>query len=184
MNQIFIPESIHTERLILKRWRKDDASDLMLLLELNVNHLQRWIPPRISEPVPLKDLKRRIEGFIMDFNNGKEWRYGIFKKDNSELIGEAALFPRDTEKRVPAESANRIEIGYWITENHTGKGFASEVTKAFLEKVINIIGVEKVEIHCDERNHASAAIPKKLGFQLAEKKPDGDPYEMMWIKEV
>jgi RimJ/RimL family protein N-acetyltransferase len=50
-------------------------------------------------------------------------------------------------------------------------------------------GVSRAEIHCDEANTASAAIPRRLGYRLdriEERKPEA-PGEsgrlMIWVRE-
>ena len=59
-----------------------------------------------------------------------------------------------------------LEIGYWVGEGHTGRGLATAGARALAEAALALPGVGRVEIHCDEANTASAAVPRKLGFRL------------------
>jgi RimJ/RimL family protein N-acetyltransferase len=56
------------------------------------------------------------------------------------------------------------EIGYWIHVDHVGQGYATEASAALTKVAFKIDGMDRVEIHCDPANLASAAVPKKLGY--------------------
>ena len=57
-------------------------------------------------------------------------------------------------------------IGYWIHVDFIGQGYATETSAALTKVAFLIDKVDRVEIHCDPTNTASAAIPQKLGFAL------------------
>jgi RimJ/RimL family protein N-acetyltransferase len=44
------------------------------------------------------------------------------------------------------------------------RGIATEATAALTRVGFEIIGLDRMEIHCDVRNVRSAAIPRKLGY--------------------
>lgn len=162
-----VPAEYRTARLLLRRWCADDAVRLQPILEANVTHLQPWIPWRVAEPAPVERLRERLDGFASAFDEGREWRYGIFTLDTHQLLGEVGLFPRAATGRVSFDAADRVEIGYFLRDDATGQGFATEAARAALE-IAMALGVSRVEIRCDERNLPSAAIPRRLGFQLAD----------------
>ncbi|GGS20355.1 GNAT family N-acetyltransferase [Actinokineospora fastidiosa] len=77
-----------------------------------------------------------------------------------------------------------LEIGYWLHPAHTGKGRA---TATLLTLARTLDDIDHVEIHHDAANHASGAIPRRLGFTLvetAEPRPITAPAEtgvgMIW----
>ena len=59
-----------------------------------------------------------------------------------------------------------LEIGYWVDRNHTRRGYATAAARALTYLALGIPGVERVEIHCDQANVASQAVPHRLGYQL------------------
>lgn len=162
------PNDLHTSRLLLRRWRADDAVRLEPILAANVAHLGPWIPRRVAEPAPLPRLMERLEACIVAFDEGREWRYGIFTRDTLELIGEVGLYPRAARGRVPFDDADHIEIGYWLRSDVTGQGFATEASRAVFRFARTLPHTTRVVIRCDEHNARSIAIPRRLGFQLAE----------------
>ena len=162
-----LPPEIVTDRLVLRPWRERDAVALCPILEANFDHLGPWIPARVSTPAPVPELERRLAGFASDFADDREWRYALHSRDDEELLGEAALFPRSPTQRVPFSEADRVELGYWIRRDAAGHGFVGEASRALIALAASIREFSCVEIRCDARNTPSAAIPRRLGFGLA-----------------
>ena len=162
-----VPDQLRTPRLLLRRWQSGDAAELAPILAANVTHLADWIPARVSEPAPVARLIARLEGYAAAFDARTEWRYALFTEEPPRLIGEMSLFPRAESGRVSFDAADHVEIGYWLRADATGQGYATEAARAALELALALPGISRVTIRCDERNAGSAALPRRLGFQLA-----------------
>ena len=162
-----VPGELRTRRLLLRRWRPSDAASLQPVLAANVAHLKPWIPWRVAEPLDTEPLGVRLGEFAAAFDETREWRYGLFALDDDAVIGEVSLFPRNGAGRVPIDAADHLEIGYWVRADRTGEGLATEAARAARDLAATIAGISRITIHCDERNAASAAIPRRLGFHLA-----------------
>ena len=167
-----VPRELLTPRLVLRPWRADDAEQLLPLLEANRAHLEPWIPERVAKPVPLPMLAERLDTFAAAFDADREWRYGMFWREDSRVLGELSLFPRDAKSRVSFADADRVEIGYWLRADMTGIGIATEAARAALDASAAHPRFTRAEIRCDARNAPSAAVPKRLGFDLAETEPE------------
>lgn len=162
-----VPAELRTARLVLRPWRAEDAAALQPILQKNHAHLGPWIPVRVSTPAPIPELTERLAGFAADFAANREWRYGIFTPEG-EILGEAGLYPRTEDTRVPYHDADRVELGYWLREDKTGRGLVTEAARALLTVAETLPGLSCIEIRCDERNAPSAAVPRRLGFVLAD----------------
>lgn len=162
-----VPKEIRTARLLLRPWRAADAGVLQPVLEANRLHLCRWIPARVAGPAPLAVLADRLESFATDFAADREWRYAIFALDDGRVLGEVSLFPRSAEGRAPYRSADRVEIGYWLRADATGKGLATEAAQAMFDLATTLEPMSHVEIRCDARNAPSLAVSRRLGFVLS-----------------
>lgn len=162
-----VPRELRTPRLLLRPWRATDAEALAPVLVANHAHLSPWIPRRVWEAAPVPLLAERLEGFAAEFEATREWRYAMFALDDGRVLGEVALFPRSADGRAPFPDADRCEIGYWLREDATGTGLATEAAEAILQLAASLPSFGHVEIRCDARNAASAAIPRRLGFTLA-----------------
>lgn len=176
---MIFPPLIRTSRLALRRWHPDDATALQPILDANIAHLGPWIPAHVANPGSLLELGNRLERFAMAFDGQREWRYAIFEVEQGRLLGEVSLFPRSAAGRVAWPEADELEIGYWIRGDATGQGYATEAAEAALDAALSLTGIARVTIRCNERNVASAAIPRRMGFQLAETREGLQVWELL-----
>jgi len=151
------------------------------VLEANTAHLFGWVPAHVISPASLPELADRLGGFAADFAAGRSCRFAIFLRERGELLGEVSLFFRNATGRVDRAAADRLEIGYWLRQDATGCGYATEAARAMLSIAVGMEGMRQVEIRCDPRNVPSAAVPARLGFQWIETEADPEG-GMVWIK--
>jgi RimJ/RimL family protein N-acetyltransferase len=151
-------EELDAGPVLLRRLRLADAQVLNRLVTDNYHHLHPWMP--WAQPHP------SIEGQLTFLNQAQEaWEertdfgYAVTLPD-AQIVGGMGLHTR--------QGAGTLEIGYWIGVAHTGHGYATAGSAALMGEAFALPGVEWVEIRCDEANHASAAVPSKLGFRLVE----------------
>jgi len=170
---------LRTDRLLLRPWRPTDAAALQPVLEASSAHLAGWVPSHVISPAPLAALATRLASFAADIEAGRSWRFGIFPPDQSEVFGEVSLFFRNADGRVERTGADRLEIGYWLRADVTGRGYATEAARAMLSLAAGMKGMARVEIRCDARNTPSAAVPARLGFRLLEEATSAG--DMLWV---
>ncbi len=147
---------IESERLVIRCYNPKDALHLQKAIQESLEHLRPWMPWVRDEPEELKVKIERLRLFRADFDLSKNYVYGVFDPNETELVGGTGLHPR--------VGLNAFEIGYWIHVNHINKGYATEISAALTKIAFEIENVKRVEIHCDPDNIKSAAIPKKLGY--------------------
>lgn len=147
---------IETQRLVIRCFDPADAPLLTAAVESSIEHLRPWLPWAHSEPVSAQDRVNTLRSFRARFDLGQDFFYGIFNRDESELLGGTGLHTR----RGPQIR----EIGYWIRAGATRRGFATESAAALVRVAFEIERVRRVEIRCDPTNVASSAVPHKLGF--------------------
>lgn len=150
------PYRIETERLVVRCWDPADAPLLKEAVDSSLEHLRPWMPWAYDDPQPLEakvDLLRRFRG---QFDLGTDFVYGIFSRDESEVVGGTGLHTR--------AGPTGFEIGYWIRAGRAGQGLGTEATAAVTRVGFEVGGAERIEIRVDPENAASLAIPRKLGF--------------------
>ena len=59
-----------------------------------------------------------------------------------------------------------LEIGYWVHVDAIGHGHATRAAAALTDVAFELAGVKHVLIYTDVANLRSAAIPRKLGYEL------------------
>ncbi len=147
---------IHTRRLVLRCWTPADAALLKSAIDESLEHLRPWMPWAANEPQEVEAKIVRLRRFKADFDHGRDFVYGVFDREETRVIGGTGLHTRLGE--------GVREIGYWVHKDYINQGIATELSGALTRVAMEIDEVERVEIHCDQHNAASAAIPRKLGF--------------------
>ncbi len=148
---------IFTERLLLRCWDPADAEALRQSLAYNRDHLLTFMPWAQDEPEELQVKIERLRNFRARFDRNEDFIYAIFDRENVHILGGCGLHRRS--------GPDALEIGYWIDKDHINQGMATETSAALVRVAFEIEHVQRVEIHCDPLNQASAAVPRKLGFQ-------------------
>lgn len=152
------PEEIDAGPVRLRRSRRADVEEVTSLVGRNVDHLRPWMPWAREAP-SLEEEREFLERFERAWEVLTDFMYGVRLADGA-LAGAAGLHTR--------QGPGTLEVGYWIAAAHTRRGYTTAAAGALARAALTLPGVERVEIRCDEANHASAAIPRKLGFKLVE----------------
>ena len=144
-----------TLRLCLRCWNPADAPALKAAVEASREYLIPWMPWAHQETTLQMQIDR-LRQARSTFDIGEDFTYGILSRDETQVLGSTGLHTRAGDRAR--------EIGYWIHVDHTGQGYATESSAALTKVAFLIEGLDRVEIHCDPANAASAAIPRKLGY--------------------
>jgi RimJ/RimL family protein N-acetyltransferase len=148
---------IETERLVVRCWDPADAALLKEATDSSLEHLRPWMPWAESEPTPLAQKAELLRTFAAQFARGEDATYGIFARGDTRVVGSTGLHPRLGD--------GAREIGYWIRADAIGRGLATESTAALTRVGFELEGLTVIEVHCDEANVRSAAVPRKLGYR-------------------
>ena len=157
--------------LLLRLLRISDARPVARSVRESLEHLRPWMPWADEEATRETFQRQRLRGARHKAAAGDDWQYGLFPSDESSVLGTFGLMAR----KRPAT----IEIGYWVHVDAIGRGYATRASRALTNAALAIDGVTTVYIRCDEANARSAAVPRRLGFRLAntEARPPQAPAE-------
>ncbi len=177
------PDRIETQRLVLRCWTVSDAPRFKRSLDASLPEMQAWIDWTRREPSEITVIEERLAGYERDFHDGGNALYAILDRDEADVLGGIGLY-----RRV---GPGALEVGYWIRSDQAGRGLATEATRILSAIGLRLAGVERLEIHCDPRNGASVAIPRKLGYDHREThqgpvREDGAPARetMVWVLDA
>ena len=151
------PYRIESDRLLIRCWDPRDAPLLKDAVDSSLEHLRAWMPWAHAEPQPLSEKVELLRRFRGSFDLGRDFVYGIFSPDESEVVGGTGLHTRIGD--------DAFEIGYWIRSSRVRQGFATEAVAALTRVAFEVCGVERVEIHVEPANTASLGIPRTLGYR-------------------
>ena len=151
------PYRIVTERVVARCWEPADAPALQEAIDSSLFQLQQWLPWAVNEPQTVEEKAQLLRRFRGQFDLGREFVYGLFSRDESEVVGGSGFHRRVGE--------GALEIGYWIRSSRAGEGLATEVTAALTRVGFELCEVDRIEIHTEPENERSMRIPLKLGYR-------------------
>ncbi|MCX7345693.1 MAG: GNAT family protein [Alphaproteobacteria bacterium] len=143
--------TITTARLSLRPLRETDAGDIVR--QLNNFAVSRWTA-RVPFPystLDAEDFLRRSAALPAG-----NWVAAIAARETDRLIGVIGCEAQD-----PGEA----ELGYWIGENHWGKGYGREAAAAMADHAFAVLGQEALVASYHVGNAASQRILEGLGFR-------------------
>jgi len=176
------PEQIDAGMLVLRRLRMADVGAIAAAVGASLEHLRPWMPWASPEAADPRTQRARVAEADEMWAAGTDYIYSVFTAEEGVLVGAIGL-----HRRVGDAG---IEIGYWIAERQTRRGFATAAAEALTSVALVLPGVRRVEIHCDGANTASAAIPRKLGYRLDRviahepEAPGESGRRMIWVREA
>ena len=174
------PEELQGDGITLRRYRPGDLAMLKEAIATSHEHLRGWMPWAAELPTD-DSVLAFLTPAIERFGGDAPANYAITRPEDGAYLGGCGLMPRVGE--------GALEIGYWVDVRHTGRGIGTEAARLLTTAALALEGVDRVEIHCDEANVASAAIPRRLSYRL-ERVEDGEPEaplergrSMIWVAE-
>lgn len=159
----------------LRRHRLDDLDELHAAIEESRDHLRPWMP---WADQPRATTAGFLERSVQSWDDGREFGYVVVDADDDAVLGGIGL-----DQRL---GPGALAIGYWRRTDAGGRGVVTAAAGALTDEALAL--VERVEIHCDEANLASAAIPRRLGYALEriDERPIVAPGEhgrsMIWVR--
>lgn len=150
------PETVDLDGFHLRRSTLDDTEALHEAVKASFAELHPWMP-WCTEPVELADQRGFIERSETGWTDQSTFNWLIVDAGGN-LIGTIGLMDR--------VGPGALEIGYWLRTDATGRGVMTCAAARVTDIALALPGVDRVEIHCDAANAASAAIPRRLGYRL------------------
>jgi RimJ/RimL family protein N-acetyltransferase len=151
-----LPEEWIGERIVLRRWRDEDAQALYDAIISSREHIARWMPWPASYHT-VDDARKFIRGNSGHWSLHTHIGTGIWSRDDGTLLGSLGITVHDWQ--IPS-----FELGYWIAARHEGHGHISEAVRIMARYLFDELHAERVMIRCDARNTRSKAVPERLGF--------------------
>jgi ribosomal-protein-alanine N-acetyltransferase len=145
--------TLHTARLRLRPFTDEDA-DSLYSLHSNAHVLRYWDSP------PWTD-RARADRFLATCrqlaDDGTGARLAMDRVSDGAFVGWCGLTRWNPDYRSAA-------LGYCLTEEAWGHGFATEGAGALLTWAYETLDLNRVQAEADTRNLASARVLEKLGF--------------------
>jgi len=145
-----------TERLILRNFTADDA-ELLLALD-NAQGTMFYINGVLPVEPPAVD--DHLAAFLAyhEQNSGYGF-YAVIEKSSGEFIGWLHFRPED------GAGPDEVELGYRLHPSAWGKGYATEGSRALIDKGFTDLGVQRVNAYAVAVHAASRRVMEKAGLR-------------------
>ena len=146
------PKRIETERLTLRKPRRDDAPAIFSAYaqDLEVTRYMTWRPHKSME-----ETYRIVELMLKLWDEGDAYSYVITLKNSESAIGMIAMHPEGF----------KVSIGYVLARQYWSKGYTTEAALTVTNWLLKQPDIYRVFATCDIENPASARVMEKVGMQ-------------------
>ena len=138
----------------LRRWREDDADELVAAL--NDPEVSLWIPV-IPYPYRHEDALAFFDLVDRESDAGRMVAGAIVDARDERLLGGIGL------SSISRSNAS-AEVGYWVASGERGRGFATRATALIVEWGFAELELDRIGLLADVDNVASRRVARRLGF--------------------
>jgi ribosomal-protein-alanine N-acetyltransferase len=146
---------LETERLILRRFREDDA-EAMFKNWASDPEVPKFMTWELHSDVI--ETQKVLSDWINSYDNPEYYHWAIELKDISEIIGSIGCDKVNNE-------IESVHMGYCIGSKFWHKGYMTEALTAVIRFLFEEVGVNRIQACHDPRNPNSGAVMKKCGLQ-------------------
>ncbi len=149
-------QRIETDRLILRRFRSEDAEDMYAnwASDPEVTRFLTWLAHSSVDVT-----KALLTDWIPRYEDGGYFNWAMEYKDTGKVIGNISVV-----KLI--ESIDAAEMGYCMSQAYWGQGLMPEALKAVMDYLFDTVGLNRVAACHDANNPKSGRVMKKAGMKL------------------
>ena len=150
-------KTIETERLILRRYRVEDAED-MFRNWASVPEVTKFLSWPTHTSVDFT--RKLLTDWVSFYEDGKTYNWGITLKGDDRVIGNIAVVERD-------ERTCSYEVGYCLGHAFWGRGIMPEALRAVIRYLFEgESDLQRVYATHDLRNPKSGRVMQKAGMHF------------------
>lgn len=145
---------LETPRLILRKFKDSDIGSFIAYHnDPEIIRYQSWDVFSEEEAVDFVQSQKKSQPFTA----GSWFQIAIELKENNQHIGDCAVNVKEDNQQA--------ELGFTISRNHQGQGYAFEAVSNLLDYLFTNLNFHRVIGIADSENAASIALLKKLGMR-------------------
>ena len=155
-------------RVTLRRFQPGDVAEFVAYRSSEqVARYQSW-----DAPYPREAGERFVRQIMNEHpDTAGEWfQFAVVLRSTGEMIGDCAAMPH-------ADDPRQCDIGFTISPEHQGHGYATEAVRLLVTYLFAARGKHRVIAYCDARNAPSAAVLERLAMRR-----EGHLRESTWAK--
>ena len=163
---------LESERLILRRFTDSDLVRFLAYRnDPEVARYQAWESCTEREAaVMIEELESLQPG-----TPGEWFQFAIALKETNALVGDCAL--------KVVQDGRQAEVGFTLSREHQGKGYASEAVSRLLDYAFGDLGLHRVVAITDRENEPSFALLERLGMRREGHFVQNAWFKGRWVSE-
>lgn len=169
-------KTLETDRLILRRFRIEDAEPMYRnwASDLAVTEFVTW-PPHADSG----ETKALLDSWIKRYSDTSFYNWVIELKQTQEIVGNISVIKLD-------EKIEAAEIGYCMGKNWWGQAIMPEALRAVIRFLFDKVGMNRISACHDSNNAKSGRVMIKAGMKYegtmraVAKDKHGIYYDKVW----
>jgi RimJ/RimL family protein N-acetyltransferase len=158
---------LDSARLLLRRFKDSDVEPFLAYRnDPEVARYQSWETTSRVEALAFIEEQKALEPAIP----GQWFQIALELKETGALIGDCAI-------KINEQDARQAEIGFTLSRQYQGKGFASEAVSRVLDYAFVQLSLHRVIAITDCENAQSVALLERLGMRR-----EGHFIQNVWFK--
>ena len=148
-------QRIETQRLILRRFRVEDAENMYhnWASDPEVTRFLTW-----PEHASVEVTKSLLSLWVSRYEDGDYFNWAMEYKETGEVIGNISVV-----KLI--EEIAAAEMGYCMGKAYWGQGLMPEALKAVMEYLFDVVGLNRIAASHDVNNPKSGRVMDKAGMK-------------------
>ncbi|MEA3392008.1 MAG: GNAT family N-acetyltransferase [Candidatus Marinimicrobia bacterium] len=172
--------NLSTKRLTLRPLVLQDAADFFeYRSNREANPFQGWIPEKLQDA---KDFIQYRTNPILNIPD--TWtQLAVIHHHTQDLIGDIGIY-------FMPDKHHEVKLGYTLSVDHQGKGYATEAIEALIGYLHQYLGKSRFIALIAPENLSSIRLVKRLGFiqvdieKEAELQEEEYPEDLLYILEI
>ncbi len=161
---------LHTDRLFLREFVPADWQ-AVLAYQRDPRYLRYY---EWTDRTP-RDVQRFVQMFIDQQQESPRCKFqlAVVLKEGGQLVGNCGI-------RKASTTALEADIGYELSPDHWGHGYATEAARAIVQFGFAELQVHRIWSWCIADNVASAHVLEKLGLKLEGRLREKEYFKGRW----
>jgi len=161
---------LYTDRLLLREFVTADWP-AVLAYQRDPRYLRYY---EWADRTP-GDVQRFVQMFLdqQEQQPRRKYQLAVVLKGTGQLIGNCGI-------RQAAVTSHEADIGYEVSPDHWGHGYATEAARAIVQFGFAELNVHRIWSWCIADNVASARVLEKLGLKLEGRLRDKEYFKGRW----
>ncbi|CAN5380897.1 GNAT family N-acetyltransferase [soil metagenome] len=146
-----VPEKIETDRLLLQRFRKEEAEEIFYSYASKAEATKYMSWPTHKS---LDDTRDFLKHALIGWRRGTDYSFSIRLRKSNRFIGCCGMM----------NDNGKVQFGYVLSPTHWGNGYATEACIRLMQIVRGLHDVYRVSTFVDVENAASIRVLIKSGL--------------------